>query len=100
MLHYAGSALSLLELGLGHGYTTEIFSQHIKCYVVLKESSAVARNFKEKHPGCRAEIMKPYFEDYNTEEIQCDLKGFHSRENRRPTTILESPPCTPQHISI
>jgi 2-polyprenyl-3-methyl-5-hydroxy-6-metoxy-1,4-benzoquinol methylase len=68
VIKYAENAKSMLELGLGHGYTTDIFSQHFKRYVVLDGSKAVIENFKKNYPACDAEIVETYFEDYSTNE--------------------------------
>lgn len=59
---------SILELGLGHGYTTNIFSSNSDRHVVLEGSPAVIRHFKEKFPGCDAQIVETYFEEFDTQE--------------------------------
>src|SRR5262245_17970678 len=47
---------SLLELGVGHGYTTDKFSRHFRHHVVVDGSPAVIRRFREAHPDCRSQI--------------------------------------------
>ena len=64
----AGDTQSLLELGLGHGFTTSLFSERFHRHVVLEGSSAVIRNFRDKHPDCPAEIIETYFESFITNE--------------------------------
>lgn len=64
----SGAANSMLELGLGHGFTTDIFSKHFQRYVVLDGSKAVIENFKQNFPSCTAEIVETYFENFLTEE--------------------------------
>jgi 2-polyprenyl-3-methyl-5-hydroxy-6-metoxy-1,4-benzoquinol methylase len=59
---------SILELGLGHGYTTDKFSQYFKKHIVLDGSKSVIENFKKTFPACKAQIIETYFENYNTEE--------------------------------
>ena len=61
-------AHSVLELGLGHGYATDFFSKRFARHVVLEGSSAVIGNFAEKFPGCAAQIIETYFEEFDTEE--------------------------------
>lgn len=61
-------ASSVLELGLGHGFTTKIFSNYFSRHVVLEGSPAVIQNFKERFPECDAKILQTYFEKFNTEE--------------------------------
>lgn len=77
ILQHAGAARSLLEFGLGHGYTTDIFSRRFERHVVLEGSPAVIRNFRDKHPGCRAEIVETYFENFETDErFEVIVMGF------------------------
>jgi len=59
---------SILELGLGHGFTTNIFADNFDRHVVLEGSPAVIQNFKEKFPKCGAEIIETYFEEFSSEE--------------------------------
>ena len=61
-------ASSVLELGLGHGFTTNIFSKKFNRHVVLEGSPAVILNFRKKFPECDAQIIETYFEEFNTEE--------------------------------
>jgi SAM-dependent methyltransferase len=61
-------ANSVLELGLGHGFTTNIFSNSFDRHVVLEGSPAVIQNFREKFPECDAHIIETYFEEFDTEE--------------------------------
>jgi trans-aconitate methyltransferase len=59
---------SILELGLGHGFSTHIFSNAFAKHVVLEGSPAVILNFKKKFPECSARIIETYFEEFNSEE--------------------------------
>ena len=77
ILQHAGSARSLLEFGLGHGYATGIFSRRFERHVVLEGSPAVIRNFRDKYPDCRAEIVETYFENFETDErFEVIVMGF------------------------
>lgn len=70
-------ARSLLELGLGHGITTDKFSSSFERHVVLEGSAAVIQNFHAKFPSCRAEIVETYFETFETtEEFDVIVMGF------------------------
>jgi 2-polyprenyl-3-methyl-5-hydroxy-6-metoxy-1,4-benzoquinol methylase len=62
-------AESLLELGLGHGVTTEIFNRHFKRHVVIDASPAVIANFYQLYPACRPEIVETFFENFTSEEL-------------------------------
>ena len=59
---------SLLELGLGHGYTTQLFNQFFERHVIVEGSSVVVDLFNEKNQGLNVEIVKCYFEDFETDE--------------------------------
>jgi len=68
VIKFAEDAKSMLELGLGHGYTTDTFSSHFERYLVLDGSAAVIENFKKNYPECKAEIIETYFEDFTSDE--------------------------------
>jgi 2-polyprenyl-3-methyl-5-hydroxy-6-metoxy-1,4-benzoquinol methylase len=89
VLQHAGSNGSLLELGLGHGFTTKVFANHFEQHVVLEGSPAVIRNFKEKHPECRAQIVQTFFEEFSTERrFEVIVMGFILEHVDDPVQIL------------
>jgi len=70
-------ARSMLELGLGHGITANIFAQNFERHVVLEGSPGVIQNFKERFPECRAQIVETYFEQFDTgEKFDVIVMGF------------------------
>jgi len=89
VLHHAGAARSLLELGLGHGYTADIFSRRFSRHVVLEGSPAVISNFRGRRPDCRAEIVETWFESFVTDEhFDVIVMGFILEHVDNPQLIL------------
>jgi SAM-dependent methyltransferase len=89
VLLHSPQARSLLELGLGHGHTVEIFSNHVDRHVVLEGSQAVIDGFKAKHPDCRAEIVETYFEDFATaERFDVIVMGFILEHVENPLAVI------------
>ena len=85
----AGPVASLLELGLGHGFSTNVFSQHFTRHVVLEGSPAVIANFKAHHPGHRAEIVETLFETFSTDErFDIIVLGFILEHVDNPVEII------------
>jgi len=89
ILKFTNDSESILELGLGHGFTTEIFSKRFKRHVVLEGSLAVIENFKANFPGCRAQIIDTYFENYYSEEkFDVIVLGFILEHVDNPFEII------------
>lgn len=63
-----GHCGKLLELGIGHGFTAEIFSAHADRHVIVEGSPRVIELFREAHPDSRAELVEGYFETFETDE--------------------------------
>lgn len=90
ILELARSRQSLLELGLGHGFTSRIFSKEIREHVVLEGSSAVIRNFHERHPGSGATILETMFEEFETDRrYDVIVLGFVLEHVDDPVLILK-----------
>ncbi len=90
ILKHTQNCKSLLELGLGHGYTTTIFSKQFSRHVVLDGSKAIIKNFQSKYPDCKAEIVETYFEKYETDEkFDLIVMGFILEHVDNPVEILK-----------
>lgn len=89
IIDLAKDASSVLELGLGHGFTANIFSQYFKRHLVVDGSKAVIANFKMRYPDCKAEIIESYFETFNTEEkFDLVVMGFILEHVDDPVLVL------------
>jgi 2-polyprenyl-3-methyl-5-hydroxy-6-metoxy-1,4-benzoquinol methylase len=68
VVQFSTGAKSLLELGLGHGITADVFGRHFRRHVVIDASPAVIANFRQRFPHSKAEIVESYFESFGTDE--------------------------------
>ena len=89
IIEYSDNSKSLLELGLGHGYTTTIFSKHFSKHIVLDGSKAIIENFKKTYKDCNATIIETYFENYQTtEKYDLIVMGFILEHVDDPVQVL------------
>ena len=81
---------SLLELGIGHGFTTNRFSKYFSRHVVIDGSASVIEQFRNHYPDCRAEVVQSYFEDFDTEErFDVIVMGFVLEHVADPGLVLQ-----------
>jgi SAM-dependent methyltransferase len=89
IVELAPNTNSLLELGLGHGYSTPLFSRALARHLVLEGSPAVIADFRKKAPDCRAEIVETYFERFESDEkFDVIVMGFVLEHVDNPPAIL------------
>lgn len=89
ILALAPGAGSLLELGLGHGFSTPHFARAVPRHLVLEGSPGVIAQFRDAHPACSAEIRECYFEDFDTDErFDVIVMGFVLEHVEDPGMIL------------
>lgn len=81
---------SLLELGLGHGFTAGIFARTCDRHVVVEGSSVVLDLFRQTLPDFRGQLVEGYFEDYTPDEtFDVIIMGFVLEHVDDPDLILE-----------
>ena len=83
------SGESLLELGVGHGYSTQIFNRHFSRHVILDGSPKIIAAFHHRNPGLSVEIIEAYFESFDTQEkFDVICMGFVLEHVDDPAFIL------------
>ncbi|GHB62128.1 type 12 methyltransferase [Psychrosphaera saromensis] len=81
---------SLLELGLGHGITTNLFTKAFKRHVVLDGSAAIINKFVDEYPEFKGEVIETYFENFETDEkFDVIIMGFILEHVDDPVAILK-----------
>ncbi|QYJ23706.1 class I SAM-dependent methyltransferase [Achromobacter sp. ES-001] len=81
---------ALLELGLGHGYTSRIFAQACERHVIIDGASEVIDQFVQNTPDFKGEIVEAYFEDYTPiEQFDVIVMGFILEHVDDPDLILK-----------
>ena len=90
ILEITSDSKSLLELGVGHGYSSNVFSTKFERHLALDGSSAVIENFARKFPDCDVEIIETYFEDFESDEkFDVIVLGFILEHVDDPVAILD-----------
>jgi len=80
---------SLLELGLGHGFTAPIFANSCSRHVIIDGASTVIELFRQKHSGFSGEVILDYFENYSPKELfDVIVMGFVLEHVSDPKLIL------------
>lgn len=78
-----------LELGVGHGYSAEVFSNYFDKYTVLDGDKSIIDRFKKTHANLTINMIETYFEDFDTnEKYDIIILGFVLEHVDEPEVIL------------
>jgi len=78
-----------LELGIGHGYTTNTFSSYFKEYEVIEGSQQMIERFFQLFPASKVKIELNYFEDFkSSKKFDIILMGYILEHVNDPKQIL------------
>ncbi|NVO02108.1 MAG: class I SAM-dependent methyltransferase [Bacteroidetes bacterium] len=78
-----------LELGIGHGYTTNTFSSFFNDYEVIEGSQQMIERFFNLFPLSKVKIELGYFEDFEpTKKYDVILMGYVLEHVDNPKEIL------------
>lgn len=80
---------SLLELGLGHGFSTAFFASRFDRYQVIDGSPEMIARFRARFDAGSVDIVEVYFEDFETDErFDCIVMGFVLEHVEDPGVVL------------
>lgn len=81
---------SVLELGLGHGFSSCVFENYFNNHIILEGSAQVIDNFKKTHQDFKSKIIKTYFEDFKSnKKFDLIIMGFILEHVDDPIKILK-----------
>lgn len=82
---------SLLELGVGHGYSTREFAKIVSDYVVLEGSGQIINLFRVNNPDLSSvDIVQTYFEEYECVKTYDNIvMGFVLEHVDDPVAIIK-----------
>ncbi|CAK13223.1 class I SAM-dependent methyltransferase [Pseudomonas entomophila] len=81
---------SILELGVGHGFSTNRFSQFFASHTVIDGSASVIAQFREQFPESPVDIVEGYFEHFDSPRtFDLIVMGFVLEHVDDPQTVLQ-----------
>lgn len=82
--------LSLLELGLGHGYSTNVLKKHFRKYTVLEGDSRIIEIYKTQYSNTCVDIIHTCFEEFDTDKkYDVIIMGFILEHVDNPVEIIK-----------
>ncbi len=84
-----GHCDSLLELGLGHGFTASLFNAACNRHTIIEGSQVVIDLFRKTHPDFPAKLVADFFETFDTDErFDVIVMGFILEHVDDPALVL------------
>lgn len=82
---------SILELGLGHGLSTKVFSEFADSYTVIDGSEKIIKQFCDFYPAfSNVKIVQSLFEEYQTrEKFDNIILGFVLEHVEDPQHVIK-----------
>ena len=81
---------SILELGIGHGFTAQIFHEVASRHVLIEGASVVIDQFRLEHPEIDCDIHHCYFEEFESQELfDYIVMGFILEHVDDPRLVLK-----------
>lgn len=82
--------ISVLDLGLGHGITANVFSEYFEDYIILDGSTEIINKYKKEFPNSKADVKHTYFENYETDKkFDLIIMGFILEHVDNPVLIMD-----------
>jgi 2-polyprenyl-3-methyl-5-hydroxy-6-metoxy-1,4-benzoquinol methylase len=79
----------VLELGVGHGYTCNHFSNYYEDYSVVDGSEAIIEEFRHHYPDSKSRLIHSYFETFASKQVyDVIIMGFILEHVDDPLVVL------------
>ena len=82
-------AATLLECGIGHGYSSAIFEAYFANHTVVDADKRLIDNYKNQHPDTKIKFIKTYFENFDSDDkFDVIVLGFILEHVDDPVEII------------